>query len=187
MLQRKQALLKEAVLRLPRPHEMLAQRRRSLRLAAQSLGPALRDRTQQARVRLMERSRGLDLRALGVRIERGKERLGIAGSRLRPGLDRAVSRDRDRLQALGQTLGVFSYQRTLERGFAVLRDADGKLLARAAAIAPGDALEIELVDARVGAHADREDATGSRPQLKRSAGRKPPKSQDGDSGQGSLF
>ena len=187
MLQRKQALLKEAVLRLPRPHEMLAQRRQSLSLVAQKLPPALRDRTQQARVRLMERSRGLDLRALKVRVERSAERLANPVSRLRPGLDRAVSRDRDRLAALGRTLGVFSYQRTLERGFAVVRDADGKLLARAAAIAPGDALEIELADARVAAHADGEDATGSRPQLKRSTGRKPPKSQDGDSGQGSLF
>lgn len=187
MLQRKQAMLKEAVLRLPRPTEMLSQRRQSLSLVAQKLPPALRDRTQQARVRLMERSRGLDLRALQVRVERSAERLAQPVSRLRPGLDRVVLRDRDRLTALGRTLGVFSYQRTLERGFAVVRDVTGSLLGRASDIGSGDMLEIQFADSRIAARADGQADASAPPVQKRQPERKPAKSTKSDSGQGSLF
>ena len=65
----------------------------------------------------------------------------------------------------------------LERGFALVRDAAGAPLRRAAAIAPGQALRIEFADGEIGATADGH----AEPQAKR--GR--PKAAKDD--QGSLF
>ncbi|MEM9060952.1 MAG: exodeoxyribonuclease VII large subunit [Pseudomonadota bacterium] len=184
LLRQRRASLNEMMLQLPRPTDLLERRRQALKLEAQRLAPALRDRAQQARLRLTERTRGLQIDAFKARIERGVERLDQSGQRLRPGLDRARSRDRDRLAALGRTLGVFSYERTLDRGFALVRDADGVLVARAGGVASGDALEIQFADARIDVHVDgrRED---KKPPPRTSPKRSPAK--DGDSGQGSLF
>ena len=185
LLRQRRAALTEISLKLPRPADLLDRRRQALKLAAQGLGPALRDRAQQARLRLSERTRGLEWRTLKVRIERAAERLGQPTQRLRPGLDRALSRDRDRLAALGRTLGVFSYERTLDRGFAVVRDADGMLVARATGIAPGDALEVQFSDARIGVRADGD--SPAQAQAPRKAKRTPARKQAGSGDQGSLF
>jgi exodeoxyribonuclease VII large subunit len=42
-------------------------------------------------------------------------------------------------------------QRTLARGFALVRDADGRPVTRVAGVKPGDAVEIELADGQLGA------------------------------------
>ena len=42
-------------------------------------------------------------------------------------------------------------QRTLARGFALVRDANGQPVTRVAGVAPGDAVEIELADGQLGA------------------------------------
>jgi exodeoxyribonuclease VII large subunit len=42
-------------------------------------------------------------------------------------------------------------QRTLARGFALVRDADGRPVTRVAGVAPGDVVEIELADGQLGA------------------------------------
>lgn len=81
-------------------------------------------------------------------------------------------------------LATVSYQSILERGFAIVRDADGTPIRRAAAIARGAMLAIQFADGVANATADGGDtaAAPARP----AAGRKSGKA-NGNSGQGSLF
>jgi exodeoxyribonuclease VII large subunit len=88
-----------------------------------------------------------------------------------------------RLQSAWQLLNAYSYRKVLERGFALVRDGEGRPLRSAAAVCIGMRLDIEFADGRVGANADGDHA--SQPQAKvkpRARG-----SGGGPGGQGSLF
>jgi exodeoxyribonuclease VII large subunit len=60
------------------------------------------------------------------------------------------------LDGLAARLEAGSYQAVLARGFALVRDAEGQPLTRAAAIAPGASLSIAFADGSIGATADGE-------------------------------
>jgi exodeoxyribonuclease VII large subunit len=77
-------------------------------------------------------------------------------------------------------LAAFSYRGVLARGFTLVRDAAGRPLRSAAAVAAGMPIEIEFADGRVGAHADgRADPKAAEPAKTRGRRSGP--------GQGDLF
>jgi exodeoxyribonuclease VII large subunit len=59
-----------------------------------------------------------------------------------------------RLERAGRLLSAVSYRAVLDRGFALVRDLDGRPLREASAIGPGLAMEIEFTDGRVRARAE---------------------------------
>ncbi len=71
----------------------------------------------------------------------------------------------------------YSYKSVLERGFALVRGADGRPVRRAAAVAPGDALAIEFADGIARATADGGADEGGKPARRKAP---PPR-------QGTLF
>ena len=73
---------------------------------------------------------------------------------MRRGFAEAQKRRETRLSAATQLLGAVGYRSVLARGFALVRDAAGAPLPRAAAIAPGHALRIQFADDTIGATAD---------------------------------
>ena len=184
LLRQRRSALNEISARMKRPRDLLGEKAQPLALLAQRLAPALRQHANAARLRLMERTRPLDARIVRDRVQRGQSDLGKLWPRLEPGLMRRLATDRDRLSALGRTLGVFSYQRTLERGFSVVRDADGGLVRLGADVFTGQALQIEFGDkVRVNVVAGEADAV-PKPTRPRTPRKSKPKD-DGD--QGSLF
>ena len=103
------------------------------RLAAQGdrrrrRGRRIRERPAEARLRL-DAARRLTRCGQQIRIER-----------------------RESLDALGRVLESVSYRKVLERGYAVVRGPEG-LVAGAAAVTPGLALDIEFADGHVAAQA----------------------------------
>jgi exodeoxyribonuclease VII large subunit len=88
------------------------------------------------------------------------------------------------LARCGELLNALSHRGVLARGFALVRDLEGRPLRQAAAIAPGMAMDLEFFDGHVRASAERSSgALAEKPQgAPRSRGRR-----GGDSGQGSLF
>ena len=60
----------------------------------------------------------------------------------------------ERADALGKLLGSFSYRNVLARGFALVRDAEGKPLRAAAEVTPGARLSIQFADGATAATAD---------------------------------
>jgi exodeoxyribonuclease VII large subunit len=85
------------------------------------------------------------------RVEAARERLGDRAARLRPAAERALERRAERLAATARLLDTLGYRQTLARGYAVVRDGEGEVLTRAAAVRPASALEIEFADGRVDA------------------------------------
>lgn len=82
-----------------------------------------------------------------------RRQLGELDDRLVRVLHVLLAQRRARLAALGQLLGGLGYRSVLERGFALVRDAEGGPLRRAADVAAGAALSLEFADGRVDASA----------------------------------
>ena len=72
-------------------------------------------------------------------------RLCIEANRNLPG-DVACSLRRARLDALQASVTAASPKHALDRGFALVRSADGRLARRSADFAPGDELHISLAE-----------------------------------------
>ena len=68
-------------------------------------------------------------------------------------MNRLMERRFASLERADRLLAAFSYQGVLARGFALVRDPAGSPLRSAAAINPGQALDIEFADGRVAATA----------------------------------
>jgi exodeoxyribonuclease VII large subunit len=124
------------------------------------------------------------LAQVGVRLRSPRQQLDLAGRQLRDSTralgvayrNLVTATDR-RLAATSQLLESVSYKRVLDRGYAVVRDADGQALTRRAGIDPDTAAQVEFQDGSVAAVLDPQGA--ARP-AKRSA--KPAKPAKADQG-----
>jgi exodeoxyribonuclease VII large subunit len=178
-LPRPEALLAERAqrldglaLRLPLALTALARDRRLvLGRVAGRFGPALLALgIERRRQRLARAEPGLRPEAMARRLTQLRERLAARRDRLEQ-VERRLTRDaRDRLEALGRTLGTLGPQAVLARGYAVVRDGRGAVLTRATAARDAAALELEFADGRVKARPERRGRRG-----------------DGGPQQGSLF
>ena len=72
----------------------------------------------------------------------------------------AIAQARARLAGLSGQLDALSYQRLLERGFALVYDRAGKPVLRAQSVAPGAGLVVQFADARVKVTADGDGKAG---------------------------
>jgi exodeoxyribonuclease VII large subunit len=88
----------------------------------------------------------------------------------------ALERRRSRLAQAWRLADTLSYHSVLARGFAVVKDADGAIVKRAASVSAGDVLDIEFADGKVAAIAG---GGAARPRLS-------PRDKSGGR-QGSLF
>jgi exodeoxyribonuclease VII large subunit len=190
------------------PRDILAVPRQQFDALADRLPRALRANAQLHHTQYSRVAGRLSPRLLGSQIERRRERFAVLQHRLKTSLlanaqaHRArLARDGDRVTACGERarramravlarhaarveraerlLAAFSYREVLKRGFALVRDHEGRPVRAATAVAGGMRLDIEFADGHVGAVADGE----GRPQ---SAPRARPLRRGGG-GQGSLF
>jgi exodeoxyribonuclease VII large subunit len=189
----------EATSRLGRALTVSSERKRA-RFQAVRLTPVMLSRRITEARKHNERDLARAQTALRAVVRQGRARLARSASRLTPDAiarrqagfaqqlvtlsrraDNAADRNLERLRArltqadrLLSTLNL-SDGAILERGYALVIDADGKLVRRAAEVTPGMAMSIRFADGTAKAHAD-----GGKP-LTRQA--KPKEA----SGQGSLF
>lgn len=105
-----------------------------------------------------------------------------------------IGEERRRLGSLGQMLASLSYQSVLKRGFALVRDEDGRAVRAAAAVTLDQRLSVELADGRFGARvteAPGGDVAGASRAAAPPPGPRPLRpgkpSRTGSGGQGSLF
>jgi exodeoxyribonuclease VII large subunit len=182
-LERRRAELRSAARALPGLDALLAPKRQRLDLAGARLRPGLarnarahevayRDacrrfeqlspaaRLSGYRARLeglghrLVASRHALIRAEQVRIARCRERLTALSDRSRRAVTLSRERKVERVTALHALLGSLGYKAVLARGYAVVRDGEGRPVRSAAAVNPGQALAIEFGDGSVKASAD---------------------------------
>jgi exodeoxyribonuclease VII large subunit len=125
---------KLAAARLPRPDMLLQPARQRLDFAAANLPKAALALTQKARLKLSRLQ--LSPAMLKSEIRQGYKRLRDTAVRARPALIRLIERRKTALAAESKLLETLSYQATLKRGYAIVRDNEGRLI-RSASIASG--------------------------------------------------
>ncbi|MGB9352155.1 MAG: exodeoxyribonuclease VII large subunit, partial [Pseudolabrys sp.] len=144
---------------------------------------ALRANAQIHHTHLTRVASRLSPRLLSHRIERCREQTASFGDRARRAFRIFRDRRAQRLLSAGQLLTAYSYRGVLARGFALVRDSEGRPLRSADAVGPGSRLDIEFVDGRVGATAEGDRSLQPSPKAK-VRGRS---GDEGAGGQGTLF
>ena len=122
--------IRVAGLRLPSPERTLRDKRRDLANLTSRLAPALRSvRERQV-----------------AKIEQRRTRVTTLTDRLASAQSQRLSRDADRLAKAGALLEAFSYRGVLERGFALVSDADGNPVRSRDAVEAGERVHLEFAD-----------------------------------------
>lgn len=84
------------------------------------------------------------------------ERLARTGDRLQVAITRRVDRPRHQLDRLAAQLAALDPGRVLQRGYAIARTAEGRVIRRRDDLAPGAPFILRVADGEVAAHADQE-------------------------------
>jgi exodeoxyribonuclease VII large subunit len=92
------------------------------------------------------------LRENKIRIERGRERVTALHTQMKAAFTRALEAKTRLIAHKSSLLIAFSYQNTLKRGFALVRDKAGNPLTRASQLTPNLPLILEFQDAKVEAN-----------------------------------
>ena len=116
---------------------------------ATRLGNALAAPVLAARGRLADHHRRMPV-ALSRRAERAVAARSARAARLDAAMSSARAGGSARLDRLQGMLAALSPRATLSRGYAIVRDADGRIRPERGVLVDGDLLEVEFRDARVG-------------------------------------
>ncbi|EIL95258.1 exodeoxyribonuclease VII large subunit [Rhodanobacter spathiphylli] len=143
-----------ARLQAQRPQARLARDRERLHHLRHRLLVALREQGQQRGTRLERLQARLLARHPGVRLPLLARRLAEQDQRLRRAIAQILERRRTALRHAGHALHAISPLATLERGYAIVFDADGNVLRSAKNVAPGTPLRARLADGELGLRVD---------------------------------
>ena len=139
---------------LPRRSEILALPRQCFDGVSARLGRALHANAHAHRVALARSATRLRPHLVGRAAQGGRERLRRLDRSAPRALSALVARSRQCLDARIQLLNSLGYHNVLARGFTITRDAEGRMLRRAADVHRGERLDIEFADGHVPAQAD---------------------------------
>jgi exodeoxyribonuclease VII large subunit len=161
---------------LPRAEQLFAQPRQRFDYASERLASALRHNLQEHRARFTKAAAVLQPQRLQVTLRHGTQRTRALSERLDQSYRTRLSETSQHLSSLSRVLDSVSYRAVLDRGFALVRGADGAIKRRAAATAKGEQISVTFADGTIGATAT--DAPATAPKRKAPQGR---------GGQGDLF
>ncbi|MEL7451844.1 MAG: exodeoxyribonuclease VII large subunit [Pseudomonadota bacterium] len=114
--------------RLPRADALLTPKRQRFDFADAGLKRGLKSAIDQKSIAFTAVSARLRPEALPADLKRRRQRLRDIAVRARPALIRILERQKDRLAAQGKLLETLSYQATLDRGFALVRNETGHVV-----------------------------------------------------------
>ena len=174
---RARATLAEAAARLGTPKRLLSDASLRLQGPANQLDQLFRTEIRQRRRDFSGVAARLTLDELATRLPRHLTVLEDLTLRSNHAFQNRLTKATDRLRNAGSLLTSYSYQGVLARGFALVRDEDGKPITSAANAAKKTLIDLEFTDGRTHAM-----ITAERPAKPKRA-TKNPKSGDGDQGQ----
>ncbi|WP_310621164.1 exodeoxyribonuclease VII large subunit [Flexibacterium corallicola] len=144
LVQTRRTELRAASAALPAPRDLLALPRQRFDMVAARLEQGLSINTQSLRTRLTNASSGLRPALLSGQTAHGSERLENLKTRASQAFTNHVQRQRMKLDNLTQMLESLSYERVIDRGYAIVRDANGNPIAQAQTITEGDHLSLQM-------------------------------------------
>jgi exodeoxyribonuclease VII large subunit len=133
-------------LQAQRPQARLARDRERLQHLHRRLLGVQREQAQQQRARLDRVQARLLAQHPRLRLQLLQRRASELSQRLRQSMERRLERDRLTLQQAARTMHAVSPLATLDRGYAILFDAQGKVLRSAQNVAAGTPLRARLAD-----------------------------------------
>ena len=148
---------------LPKPEQLFAIPRQRLDRAAERIGTGLSRNLQIHRARLIKAEALLRPRSITGRIAHEREMLSNLGKRVERCQSAYLAKERGKLESLSRILDSISYKSVLERGFALVRSADGKIRRRAGDIKAGEGLHLIFSDGEKLAHAEGVAPRGKKP------------------------
>lgn len=131
---------------MPKPTDILGMAQQRFDDLCERLPRALMFIARSKESQLNRAAGGLTLGRLTQAFSFRNRELKALAERLIPAFSRVVTRQSERLHASGRILESLSYERVLDRGFALVSDDEGKPLARAAGLSDGDAISIRFAD-----------------------------------------
>jgi exodeoxyribonuclease VII large subunit len=161
---------------LPRADGLFANARQRLDRVSDKLASALQHNAQKHRQVFTRAEARLRPNAIERNIVRGRERATAAEQRLVRAFTNRVSECRNRISLAARLLDTVSHKSVLDRGFALVRGADGSIRRRAAQIVAGEPLRLTFADGTAEARAEPSDDEGGPKPQRRSR-----------EGQGTLF
>lgn len=197
-LQRRRTRWVEVGHRMPQPRALTRFARQRFDATGRNLERALVTNTRVLSQRLVRVESKLRVSQLAARIMDARKDLSALDRRAGQALANRIQARRRHLDAESKMLRTLSYQSVLARGYALVRDNEGRMVRLASAVQPGDLLSIEFGDGRVAAQAGEAGAAPApkapvrtRSSQKDSSKDKSPGGSGGDQGgkggQGSLF
>jgi exodeoxyribonuclease VII large subunit len=166
--------------RLERTRDRLdALRRRALGALVRIAGPR--------RARFEGVAGRIGVKALVDRRLRAEERLEAQNRRLLGAMLAQLAAYRRQLDASGKLLHSLSYHGVLQRGYALVRDGEGRAVRSSLQVAAGQHLDVELVDGHIAARVEDGRAGRLSSATPRPAQRPRRKADNTQGGQGSLF
>ena len=127
--------------------------RNRLERAQQTMQSGLGQIAHHHQTRLIRVAGRLNPDIIRLRVGRGGEQVDAAATTLRRLVRQQFDTRRAAVDANAKLLGSLGYHSVLERGYAVVRDDQGRTVTTHTGVSPGMALEIELRDGRVAATA----------------------------------
>lgn len=151
-LERKRQAVRAASRALPGLDALLALPRRHFDELTTRLGRGLETGIERKRIRFIDGvAARLRPESLKRALEMRQRQFAQVGERNFRAFQLGVTTRRGRLDAAWRLAGSYSHQNVLERGFALVRDAEGKPVKRRAQVEAGAALEIQFADGRMNA------------------------------------
>ena len=137
----------DALLRTwPGPERLLDVPRQRLDISAERLPRALSGLVRLGDARLARIAGRLSITNLANRLNDGTRRVTDLGSRLKPAASRLIGDKHKGLVAVARLLDSLSYRSVLSRGFALVRDEQGRPVAQASDLGAKARIEIEWRD-----------------------------------------
>lgn len=181
---------------LPDPQSLLETKTQQLDDRAERLALGLRSLMREKQSATDRIAAGIRPSALRQLVARGLERTTDVGARLQPAMIRRLDALGERLEQRAQLLNSYSYERVLDRGFALVRDRRGQPVTSVSGAREAADVDIRFGDGTVGARigdtaggtppAAPSGATPDAPSAKKSPRKKPTKPKSDDK-QGSLL
>ncbi len=128
MMEQKNRQLRDLSRSLPRAQNLLDTPRQRLDLASSKIGSALSKQVGVKRNKFAMTAGQLSAQTILRNVERKRSELNIKSQNLTPALTRKLRDSRKQLDGADRLLNALSYKSILKRGYAVIRNSEGKVL-----------------------------------------------------------